>query len=300
MGHITVLLKEAVEGLSLRPGMVVLDATLGGGGHSREICKAIGKDGLLIGIDADKAAIQRVENFLKDQCQFHLFVANFKELSAVLQSAGVPQVDAAIFDLGLSSFQLEDSKRGFTFQKDEPLVMTFTENPGEDKLTAREIVNDWGEESLADIIYGYGGERYARRIAKAIVEARETKPVETTWDLVKIIESAVPSQYKRKKIHFATKTFQAIRITVNDEIGSLKKALEDVWGKLKVGGRVSIISFHEIEDRTVKNFFRSRKQDGDAKLINKKPIVPGEEEVLENPRSRSAKLRIAEKINASI
>jgi 16S rRNA (cytosine1402-N4)-methyltransferase len=300
MVHIPVLLKETVEGLQLKTGMVVLDATLGGGGHTKEICKAIGKDGLLIGIDADKAAIGRVAEILKDKCRFHLFVANFRELSTVLQNAGVPQIDAAMFDLGLSSFQLEESRRGFTFQKDEPLLMTFAENAAEGKLTAKEILNEWAEESIADVIYGYGGERYARRIASAIVESRKEKSIETTFQLVAIIERAVPAVYKRRKIHFATKTFQALRITVNDEIGSVKKAIEDVWGKLKVGGRVAVVSFHEIEDRAVKNFFRNRKQAGDAELITKKPIVPSDDEILENPRSRSAKLRLAEKINASI
>ncbi|HRY62525.1 MAG TPA: 16S rRNA (cytosine(1402)-N(4))-methyltransferase RsmH [Candidatus Paceibacterota bacterium] len=300
MAHIPVLLKEVIEGLNLKPGMVVLDATLGGAGHSKEMCKLIGKEGLLVGIDEDKAAIGRAEVALKDLCRFNLFLSNFRELSTVLQSAGVPQIDAALFDLGLSSFQLEESKRGFTFLKDEPLMMTFEEAPSEDKLTAGEIVNEWAEESLADIIYGYGGERYARRIAKGIVEAREKKPIETTFELVEIIRNSVPVIYQKRRIHFATKTFQALRITVNDEIGAVKKALEDVWGKVKVGGRVAVISFHEIEDRAVKTFFKGRKEFGDAKLITKKPIVPGEDEVLENPRSRSSKLRIAEKINAII
>lgn len=300
MAHIPVLLKEVIDGLDLKPGMTVLDATLGGAGHSREICKAIGQDGLLLGIDQDKAAVARAEVVLKDLCKFNLFVANFRELSTVLQSAGVPQIDAALFDLGLSSFQLEDSKRGFTFLKDEPLMMTFEETPGEGKLTAREIVNEWAEESLADIIYGYGGERYARRIATRIVEARKLAPIETTFQLVEIIKNSVPLIYQRRRIHFATKTFQALRITVNDEIGAIKKAMEEVWSKVKVGGRVAVISFHEIEDRAVKTFFRSRKQLGDAEILTKKPVVAGDDEVLENPRSRSAKLRIAKKINASI
>ncbi|HBM46081.1 MAG: ribosomal RNA small subunit methyltransferase H [Parcubacteria group bacterium GW2011_GWF2_38_76] len=300
MAHIPVLLKEVIDGLELKPGMIALDGTLGGAGHSKKICEAIGKDGILIGIDQDKAAIARAEEILKDSCKFHLFVSNFRELSTVLQSAEVPQIDVAMFDLGLSSFQLEDSKRGFTFLKDEPLIMTFEETPGEGKLTAREIVNEWAEESLADIIYGYGGERYARRIARVIVEERGKKPIETTFQLISAIEKAVPTLYKKKRIHFATKTFQALRITVNDEIGSLRKGLEDVWSRVSVGGRIAVISFHEIEDRTVKTFFRSRKEFGDAELITKKPIVPGEEEILDNPRSRSAKLRIVKKINASM
>jgi 16S rRNA (cytosine1402-N4)-methyltransferase len=276
--------------------MVVLDATLGGGGHSKEICKIIGKEGTLIGIDRDAAAIERAKKVLAEDCKHHLFVSNFKELSTVLQKLEINKLDAAMFDLGLSSFQLDDSGRGFSFMRDEPLLMTFEESVEEDKLTAKEIVNTWGEESLADIIYGYGGERFARRIAKSIVIEREKGEIKTTWQLVSAIEKAVPAIYKRRKIHFATKTFQAIRITVNDEIISLRKALDEVWQKINAGGRVAVISFHELEDRIVKNFFRAKKEFGGIEIITKKPIVPNDEEVFNNSRSRSAKLRIAKKI----
>jgi len=300
MAHIPVLLKEAVDGLSLHEGMIVLDATLGGGGHSKKICEIIGSKGTLIATDEDNAAINRTRELFKDKCNFQLFVANFKDLGDILDNANIPAIDAVIFDLGLSSFQLEDSGRGFSFQKNEPLLMTFSENPSSEKLTAGEIVNNWEENNLADIIFGYGGERYARRIARVIVETRETKPIKTTYDLVEAIEKAVPAPYKRKRIHFATKTFQALRITVNDEIGSLKKALNESWKKLKIGGMISVISFHEIEDRVVKNFLRDKKNNKEAEILTKKPMVPTEEEMLENPRSRSAKLRIGKKINAFV
>lgn len=296
MSHIPVLLKEVIEGLELKPGMTVLDGTLGGGGHAKKICEAIGQTGLLIGTDADKAAVERVEKILgTNECRHQLFVANFKDLSSVLRNVEISGLDAAMFDLGLSSFQLEDSGRGFSFQKDEPLLMTFEDVPGENKLTAREIVNNWDEENIADIIYGYGGERYSRRIAGAIVAARIKKPIETTGELVKIIESAVPAQYRKRKIHFATKTFQALRITVNDELGSLRKGLQEVFARLNQGGRMAVISFHELEDRIVKNFFREMKNAGEANVLTKKPLVSGEEELSENPRARSAKLRIVEK-----
>ncbi|PIZ85308.1 16S rRNA (cytosine(1402)-N(4))-methyltransferase [Candidatus Nomurabacteria bacterium CG_4_10_14_0_2_um_filter_33_9] len=216
--------------------------------------------------------------------------------------------DAIIFDLGLSSDQLENSGRGFSFMKDEPLLMTMKENPSLDDLTAIDIVNSWGEESLVDIIYGYGEERFSRRIAKGIIEARKKNNIKTTFDLVKIIGDSVPSAYKRQRIHFATRTFQALRIAVNDELGALKVGLEKGFEILKKparphdslgaggGGRMSVISFHSLEDRIVKRFFRDKKEKSEAILINKKPIIPKEEEIKNNGRSRSAKLRVLEKI----
>ncbi len=287
--------------MELKNGMTVVDGTLGGAGHSREMCEAIGKDGVLVGLDRDRSAIDRSRKVLAGGlCKQHFFVSNFKDLPVVLSSVGIEGVDAVLLDLGFSSFQIDGSGRGFSFLFDEPLVMTLEEDISHERLTASEIVNDWSEESLADIIYGYGGERYARRIARSIVEKRKIKKLETTKDLVCAIEEAVPREYKRKKIHFATKTFQAIRITVNDEIGSLKIGLDVAWQKLISGGRLAVISFHEIEDRTVKYFFRAKKNAGEGEIITKKPIVPSEKEIEENPRSRSAKLRIATKINANM
>lgn len=296
--HKPVLLKEVIEGLELKQGMTVLDATLGGGGHSLEICKAIGKEGTLIGLDQDVAAIKRNEGKFSGVCGAILKNINFRDLGAVLSETGISKIDAAIFDLGLSSFQLEGSGRGFSFQKDEPLLMTFMEEPTPENLTAKDIVNEWAEGSLADIIYGYGGEKFSRRIARAIVEARETGAIETSGQLVSIIGSAVPSIYKKRKIHFATKTFQALRIAANDELGALKDGLAEAWHRLNVGGRIALISFHELEDRFVKNFLRKKREFLEAEIITKKPIVATNEEIGENIRSRSAKLRIAKKINA--
>jgi 16S rRNA (cytosine1402-N4)-methyltransferase len=212
-----------------------------------------------------------------------------------LDQAGVAGVDGIIFDLGLSSNQIEESGRGFSFKTDEPLLMTMKKDPQSSDITAYEIVNSWSEESLADIIYGYGEDRFARRIAKAIVMAREIQSIETAGQLSDIIASVVP-KFGFKKINPATKTFQAIRIAVNDELGAIKEALPKAFSRLNTGGRISIISFHSLEDRIVKRFFKEKSEAGEGRLINKKPITPSPQEIAENPRSRSAKLRIIEKI----
>lgn len=293
MPHIPVLLKETIEGLNIKSGDILLDATFGGGGHSGEICKLIGMSGRLLALDADRAAEARINPKVMNACNFKLVIANFRDLDKVLEERGIENLDAALFDLGLSSFQLDESGRGFTFQKDEPLQMVFGAGS---KFTAEEIVNSWDEENIADILYGYGGEQFSRRIAERIVEARKVAPIKTTFKLVQIIEAAVPDFYKKRKIHFATKTFQALRITVNDEMGALKEALSKVWKVLIPGGRLAVISFHELEDRIVKKFFLQKKSEKSVLIVTKKPIVPGVEEVSNNPRSRSAKLRIGEKI----
>ena len=191
---------------------------------------------------------------------------------------------------------LENSGRGFSFMKDEPLLMTMKENPSPEDVTASDIVNTWSEKSLADIIYGYGEERFSRKIAKGIVDARQKAEIKTTFELVKIIENSVPNAYKRGRIHVATKTFQALRIAVNDELGVLKIGLDKGFKLLKVGGRMSVISFHSLEDRVTKKFYKELEKNGVARLINKKPILAGNEELKNNPRARSAKLRILEKI----
>ncbi|MDO8493691.1 MAG: 16S rRNA (cytosine(1402)-N(4))-methyltransferase RsmH [bacterium] len=293
MPHIPVLLKETVEGLNIKSGSVVLDATFGGGGHSREICKIVGNSGKLLSLDADPVAKTRIDSEAMSSCNFELVTANFRDIDKVMEERKIEKLDGAMFDLGLSSFQLDDGGRGFTFQKDEPLQMTFGAGA---KFTAEEIVNGWDEENIADIIYGYGGEQFSRRIAKKIVEERKIGPIKTTFQLVRIIGDAVPDFYRKRKIHFATKTFQALRITVNDEIGALKEAIEKAWLVLNSGGRLAVISFHELEDRVVKIFFRDKKAGGMANAITKKPIVPSKEETSSNPRSRSAKLRVVEKI----
>jgi 16S rRNA (cytosine1402-N4)-methyltransferase len=286
--HKTVLLKETIDGLNLSDKSTVLDCTFGGGGHSLQICKQFPK-AKIIAIDQDQSALERGKEKLAG-CNVTFLNRNFREIGDV-------KADAIIMDLGLSSDQLENSGRGFSFMKDEPLFMTMKENPLPEDLTAYDVVNTWEEKSLADIIYGYGEEKFSRRIAKAIVEARKDREIKTTFELVKIIESAVGKAYKRQKMHPATRTFQAIRIAVNDELGSLQEGLSKGFDALNTGGRMSVISFHSLEDRIVKRFYQGKAKEGKAILINKKPILAGEEELKINPRARSAKLRILEKLS---
>ncbi len=315
--HKTVLLNETIDGLNLSLKSTVVDCTFGGGGHSLEICKRSSKLNLgikIIALDQDKTAFEKAKSKFKDlNCDIIFVNANFRDLDHLEnfgafalgdKRTGDPRrlnslnglVDGVIFDLGLSSDQLENSGRGFSFMKDEPLLMTMKENPSPEDVTALDVVNTWSEENLADIIYGYGEERYSRRIAKGIVGARSKKKIENTFDLVKIIESVVPAIYRRGRLHFATRTFQALRIAVNDELRVLETGLEKGFNALKAGGRMSVISFHSLEDRITKRFYKAMEKEGRAILINKKVILAGEEEIKNNPRSRSAKLRILEKI----
>ena len=288
--HISVLLKESTEGLALAEGKTVFEGTVGLGGHSRALCEMIGKSGFFIGTDADQESLAIAEERLKDLPCKKLFVCdNFRNIDVVLAKAGVEKVDAILLDIGLSNRQLDVVPRGFSFMRDEPLLMTFrSEGVG---LTAREIVNEWAEESIADIIYGYGEERFARRIAKGIVEARKEKPIETSGQLAEIVKKCVP-KFGFSKINPATKTFQALRIAVNDELGALREGIAKGFEHLAPEGRMAIISFHSLEDRIVKEFFRQRANEGVATLVTKKPIVPSDSEVKENPKSRSSKLRI--------
>lgn len=292
MIHKTVLLQESIEGLAIKPGDIYLDGTLGSAGHALLACE---KGAKIVGIDQDEEAHIRATSRLQNTCDFTLVKESFRNLDIVLNNLNIPKVNAILLDLGLSSDQFETSGRGFTFQKDEPLLMTFKKNPTLEDLTAKEIVNTWDEENIADIIYGYGEERYARRIAKKIVEARATKPIETTFQLVKIIKEATPSRYHHGKIHPATRTFQALRITVNDEIGALKEGIKKGFDRLESKGRMAVISFHSIEDRIVKQMFKEKANLDEAVIITKKPIVASDQEIQENPRARSAKLRIIEK-----
>jgi len=294
--HKSVLLKEVIEGLNLTDGSIVIDGTFGGGGHTKEILTQYSKV-KVIAIDRDLGAWDRAQTNLaglNTRISFHNL--NFKDLDMAVEKEGVEKVDAILLDLGLSSDQLDTSKRGFSFLRDEDLLMTMKESPTDDDVTAKEIVNTWSEESIADIIYGYGEETFARVIARNIILARKEKEINTTFDLVKIIESSVNKSYRNKKTHCATKTFQALRIATNDELQSIEQALEKSLKVLKKGGRLAVISFHSLEDRIVKNFYKERFLNKEVILINKKPIVPGEEELKENKRSRSAKLRILEKI----
>ncbi len=296
--HKTVLLKETIEGLDLnsKEESIVVDGTFGGGGHSIYILKNFPK-AKVIAIDQDNSAWSKAEAKFKGfEDRITFLNGNFRDIQLLVRGLEIERVDGVVLDLGLSSDQLENAGRGFSFMKDEPLYMTMKENPNEDDVTAKEIVNTWSEESLADIIYGYGEEKLARRIAKGIVLAREEKEISTTFELVEVIRNSIKAKYTKGKIHFATRTFQALRIAVNDELTSLEKGLEGGFEILKKDKRMSVIAFHSLEDRIVKNFYKKKKDDGDAILITKKPIIAGEEELKKNNRSRSAKLRIIEKI----
>ena len=296
-GHTTVLSHEAIEALGMKSADVVVDATLGGGGHTKSIAEALGKWGMLIGMDLDQEAVDRtkiaLEKFSKPK--IHLATANFRNLSSEIAKLGVTKIDKALFDLGWSGYQLE-AGRGFSFLKDEPLLMTYSANPSESTLTAAMIVNEWAEESIADIIFGWGEERYSRRIAKRIIESRAKSPIRTSLQLAEIIRGAVPPAYRHGRIHPATRTFQALRIAVNDELGALKEGLAGAWANLSQGGRIAVITFHSIEDREVKRLFVKWEKMGEGKRITRSPIRPSAEEIKVNPRSRSAKLRVVEKI----
>lgn len=292
--HITVLLEEAVSVLALEPSSVVFDCTLGEGGHARRILSELNSEGVYIGLDADEKAISDQGDLTKAEAKVCLLNRNFSDIKAVSEELKLTP-DAILADLGWRTDQFEYGGKGFSFKNDEPLLMTFGD-PEKQLFTARDIVNDWEEENIADVIYGYGEERFARRIAKAIIESRKQNAIETTSDLVKIIEEAIPNKAKGGKIHPATKTFQALRIAVNDELGVLKKLLNDGFEVLAPQGRMAIISFHSLEDRVVKQFFKEKVHDQQALRLIKKPIQPDLTEKQNNRRSRSAKLRVIEKI----
>ncbi|MBP6858794.1 MAG: 16S rRNA (cytosine(1402)-N(4))-methyltransferase RsmH [Candidatus Pacebacteria bacterium] len=271
-----------------------LDGTLGGAGHALAIAKAFQGKLTVIGLDRDLEAVKRAEKSLQGKAdKVILENQDYRTLDEVLKKHDIPGVDLILLDLGISSDELDNSGRGFTFQKDEPLFMTMGD-PAKYPFTAQTIVNEWEEEVIADVIFGYGEERFARRIAKAIIAYRGKKKIETTGELAEIISSSVPGFYKRGKIHPATRTFQAIRIAVNDELNALKEGLDKGYAALTTGGRMAIISFHSLEDRIVKDFYKKKALYG-SKILTKKPIVASDQERVENPRSRSAKLRILEK-----
>ncbi|MDO8625190.1 MAG: 16S rRNA (cytosine(1402)-N(4))-methyltransferase RsmH, partial [Candidatus Diapherotrites archaeon] len=275
----------------------VLDGTLGDGGHTRAIGEIIGATGRLIGLDADPEAVARAEQNLADLASAKLFrPGNFRDLDTHLSALGIDRLDRALLDLGLSSSQLADPTRGFSFQTDGPLLMTFTDGDTEG-LNAARLVNELPATDLADLIARYGEEGYARRIAQTIVLARRHGPLLTTQQLVEVIASAVPKGYRFGRKHFATKTFQALRIAVNDELGALTDGLAAIWQHLNPGGRLAVISFHSLEARIVKESFRNWVRDGEGKFLTKHAIKPSREEQLRNPRSRSATLRIISKIN---
>ncbi len=312
--HETVLPKEALENLQIRQGSVVVDATLGGGGHALAILKIVGPEGKLIAFDQDAKAVEAFEERIAGlkpkpkKKSIAIVRANFSSLAENLVALKIAEVDAVLADLGLSSDQLENSGRGFSFRKDEWLDMRMD---GSVKLTAETIVNGYPEAELARLIKEFGDERYAGSIARAIVKQRRLGRIGTTAQLVGIIGSAVPAKYRHNRINFATKTFQALRMETNSEIKHLESFLSQALGMLRKGGRMGIISFHSGEDRVVKNFLRQNARGcicppefpicrcgltPGLRIITKKPIVPGAAEVAANARARSAKLRVAEKI----
>ncbi len=306
--HRPVLLDECIEGLNIRPDGIYLDGTLGRGGHSRRIAERLDA-GRLICVDRDQAALDAAEDKLSGvRERVTLVHNNFDRLDEILDELGIAGVDGMLFDLGVSSPQLDDASRGFSYRTDAPLDMRMDRD---DTLTARAVVNEWPQEELRRILYQYGEERYAPAIAGAIVRARDKRPIETTLELVEIIKSAMPPQALREKQHPAKRSFQAIRIAVNDELGAVDRMLQAAVPRLNPGGRLCVISFHSLEDRIVKNglaaFAKGCTCPPDfpvcvcgkkpsVRLVNRKPIVSGAEELEFNPRARSAKLRIAEKL----
>lgn len=285
---------EAIGSLNLKPGSTVLDATLGAGGHARMILERIMPGGRLIGIDRDPDAIQRSIDELKCfDSSFSAAHGNFRDLDRIMEENSAGRLQAAIFDVGVSSFQLDQGERGFSIRTDAPLDMRMDPSSGP---TAADIVNRTKESDLADIIYRYGEERFSRKIARFIAEERSKGPVKTTGELAAIIHRAVGRRYGKQKIDPATRTFQALRIAVNDELGALEEGLNKAVAALAPGGRIAVIAFHSLEDRIVKNLFRAFSKEGVLRLITKKPMRPSEGEIRANPRSRSARLRVAEKI----
>lgn len=306
--HISVLLNECLDGLDIKPDGIYVDGTLGGAGHSSQIAKRL-TTGKLIGIDRDQVALQAAgERLAVYGDRVKLVHANFCQMAQVLQDLQIPGVDGILLDLGVSSPQLDDGSRGFSYMVDAPLDMRMNR---QDALSAWQVVNTWSQEELKRILYTYGEERYAPQIAGAICRRREEKPIETTLELVDIIRSAMPPAALREKQHPAKRSFQAIRIAVNDELGSVERVMKDAFDLLNPGGRLAVITFHSLEDRIVKTAMNDAAKGctcppsfpvcvcgkkPKVKLISRKPIVATQEELDENPRSRSAKLRVCEKL----
>ena len=306
--HRPVLLDECIQGLNIRPDGVYLDGTLGRAGHSREIARRL-TTGRLICVDRDQAALDAAQDRLADWMdRVTLVHSNFDQVANILDDLGIAGADGMLFDLGVSSPQLDDGSRGFSYMADAPLDMRMDRSEG---LTAADIVNQWSQEELRRILFQYGEERCAPQIAAAIVRRREEKPIQTTLELVDVIKSAMPARALREKQHPAKRSFQAIRIAVNDELASVDRMIQGAVPRLNRGGRLAVITFHSLEDRIVKNGFAQFAKGctcppdfpvcvcgktPDIKLVNKKPILPTQQEIDENPRARSAKLRVAEKI----
>ena len=306
--HVPVLLEECIAGLNIDPDGIYVDGTLGRGGHSQAIVQRL-QNGRLIAIDRDEAAIDEAGERLRPWAgRVTLVRDNFRNLSAILDGLGVAKADGMLFDLGVSSPQLDDSERGFSYMRDAPLDMRMDR---QSPLTARVVVNEWDEGELRRVFFQYGEERYAARIAAAIVKRRADKPLETTFELVDTIRSAMPAPALREKQHPAKRCFQALRIAVNEELDSLADMLDTAMDRLNPGGRLCVISFHSLEDRLVKNAIRARENGCTCppefpvcvcgfhqtmKSVTRKPVTPSAEELTRNPRARSAKLRVAERL----
>ena len=307
--HRPVLLDECIEALNIRPEGIYLDGTLGRAGHSREIARRLSGSGRLICVDRDQAALDAAQERLGEWMdRVTLVHSNFDRVSEILDELGISGVDGMLFDLGVSSPQLDDGSRGFSYMADAPLDMRMDRSEG---LTAADVVNTWSQEELRRILFQYGEERYAPLIAAAIVRRREERPIETTLELVNIIKEAMPARALKEKQHPAKRSFQAIRIAVNDELSSVDRMIQGAVPRLNKGGRLAVITFHSLEDRIVKTGFGAFAKGcicppdfpvcvcgrtPDIKLVNKKPILPSQQEIEENPRARSAKLRVAEKL----
>lgn len=306
--HVSVLLNECLEGLNIKEDGIYVDCTLGGAGHSSHILKRISNDGLLIGIDQDQDALRAAKERLKEYNNVKFVHNNFHNIENILEDLDIPKVDGILMDLGVSSYQLDEGERGFSYMKDAPLDMRMNR---ENDFSAYDVINNYSLDELYKIIKDYGEERFAKRIATFIVDRRSEKPIESTLQLVDIIKAAIPAKARRDGPHPAKRTFQAIRIEVNGELRILNKAMEDGVNRLNIGGRMAIITFHSLEDRIVKLKFRELAdpcicpkefpicacgKKPLVKLISRKAVEPTEDEIEENPRSRSAKLRIIERI----
>ena len=306
--HKSVLLNETIDALHIKPDGIYVDGTLGGGGHSYEICKRLSDKGRLIGIDQDAAAIEAASERLGEfKDRVTIIRSNYCEMKKQLNSIGVTSVDGIILDLGVSSYQLDTAERGFTYREDVPLDMRMDQRQAR---TAKDIVNEYSEMELYRIIRDYGEDKFAKNIAKHIVQARQEKPLETTGELIQAIKAAIPMKVRAVGGHPAKKTFQAIRIELNNELGVLRDSLDDMIDLLNDEGRLCIITFHSLEDRIVKNHFRTSEHPcicpkefpvcvcgriSKGKVVTRKPILPGEEELEKNSRSKSAKLRVFER-----
>ncbi len=308
--HTTVLLEETVKHLNICPEGIYVDATLGGGGHASQICESLSENGTLIGIDQDPIALKAAEERLSIYNNKKIFIhSNFSTIKTILKDLNIDKIDGIVMDLGVSSPQLDEASRGFSYMNNAELDMRMDQTK---TFSAKNVINEYSEKNLLEIISKYGEEKWAKRIASFIIKERSIKPIETTWELVEVIKKAIPASARRNGPHPAKRTFQAIRIEVNDELGILERTIEDISEVLNPGGRICIITFHSLEDRIVKNTYKDLSIACKCpkeypvcmcsgipilNVITRKPIIPSDEELEINPRSRSAKLRVAERFN---